>query len=79
MRDVALPDYRATPGNRGAYVLHSEDGSVAHFVMLTFWESESAVETFAGSDVTVAKYYDFDDDFLLHKEPRASHHQVYED
>ncbi|NBE94939.1 antibiotic biosynthesis monooxygenase [Nonomuraea sp. KC401] len=78
MREVALPDYRSTPGNRGAYVLHRLDGEVAHFEMLTFWESEEAIKAFAGDDVTVAKYYDFDDDFLLEKEPRAVHHDVYD-
>lgn len=79
MRAVALPDYRSTPGNQGAYVLHSVDGPIAHFVMLTFWESESAIAAFAGADVTAAKYYDFDDDFLLHKERRVKHYHVYQD
>ncbi|MEO3889355.1 MULTISPECIES: antibiotic biosynthesis monooxygenase family protein [unclassified Nonomuraea] len=78
MREVALPDYRSTPGNRGAYVLHRLDGEVAHFQMLTFWDSEEAIKAFAGDDVTVAKYYDFDDAFLLEKEPRAVHHHVYD-
>ncbi len=77
MREVALPDYRSTPGNRGAYVLREESGSVARFLMLTFWESEEAVAAFAGDDVTVAKYYDFDDDFLLDKAPRATHFELY--
>jgi heme-degrading monooxygenase HmoA len=77
MEDVAIPDYSATEGNRGAFVLRREDDEVAHFVTLTFWESEEAVKAFAGDDVTVAKYYDFDDDFLLAKEPRAVHHELY--
>ena len=79
MRRVALPDYRATPGNRGAWVLHREDGDVAHFTTLTFWDSEEAVVAFAGDDVTVARYYDFDDDFLLEKEPRVRHHDLYDE
>ncbi|MEU4545771.1 antibiotic biosynthesis monooxygenase family protein [Nonomuraea dietziae] len=78
MRDVALPDYRSTPGNRGAYVLHREEGGVAHFVTLTFWESEQAIAAFAGDDVTLAKYYDFDGDYLLEKELRVTHHDLYD-
>lgn len=29
MRKVALPDYRATPGNRGAWCLHRVEDGVA--------------------------------------------------
>ncbi|TDC91429.1 antibiotic biosynthesis monooxygenase [Nonomuraea deserti] len=78
MREVAIPDYRSTPGNRGAYVLHRESGGVAHFQMLTFWDSEESVTAFAGDDVTVAKYYDFDDAYLLEKEPRAVHYELHD-
>ncbi len=76
MREVAIPDYRSTAGNRAAYVLYRDDGGRTDFLMLTFWESEEAVVAFAGKDVTVARYYDFDDDFLLAKEPRATHYLV---
>ncbi|GII76469.1 antibiotic biosynthesis monooxygenase [Sphaerisporangium rufum] len=78
MREVAIPDYRSTPGNRDARVLYREDGDVAHFVTLTFWESEEAIAAFAGDDVTLAKYYDFDAEYLLAKEHRVTHHQVYD-
>jgi hypothetical protein len=37
--------------------------------MITFWESEEAIRIFAGDDINVAKYYDFDKDFLLELEP----------
>ena len=65
MRNVAIPDYTKTPGNRGAYVLHRVDGDVAHFIMLTYWDSLDAVRGFAGDDVSVAKYYDFDAGYLI--------------
>ena len=32
MRTVAIPDYRSTPGNRGAYALRRIDGDTAHFL-----------------------------------------------
>jgi hypothetical protein len=37
MRTVAIPDYRSTPGNRGAYALRRIEGDTAHFLMLTFY------------------------------------------
>jgi heme-degrading monooxygenase HmoA len=54
MRTVAIPDYRSTPGNKGAYALRRIEGDTAHFLMLTFWESEDAVRAFAGEDISVA-------------------------
>src|ERR1017187_2954322 len=42
MRTVAIPDYRSTPGNKGAYALRRMEGDTAHFLMITFWESEEA-------------------------------------
>ena len=78
MRSIAIPDYRATPGNKGAYALRRIEGDVAHFLMVTFWESEDAIPAFAGDDVTFAKYYDFDKDFLLEMEPASTHYETYE-
>jgi heme-degrading monooxygenase HmoA len=78
MRTVALPDYRATPGNQGAYALRRIESNTAHFLMVTFWESEEAIRAFAGDDIRVAKYYDFDKDFLLELEPRSTHYQMYD-
>jgi hypothetical protein len=36
MRTLAIPDYRSTPGNKGAYALRRMEGNTAHFLMITF-------------------------------------------
>jgi hypothetical protein len=77
-RTVAIPDYRSTPGNRGAYALRRMEGDTAHFLMVTFWESEEAIRAFAGDDISLAKYYDFDKDFLLELEPCSMHYEMYD-
>jgi heme-degrading monooxygenase HmoA len=76
MRETGLPDYQATPGNRGAWVLRRLDGDRAHFLMLSLWESEEAIKRFAGKPIDVAKYYDFDPDFLLELEPHVTHYEA---
>lgn len=78
MREVALPDYQSTPGNRGAFCLHRVEGDTAHFEMLTFWDDIAAIQRFAGSDYELAKYYDFDKSFLIELEPRVRHYAVYD-
>ena len=79
MRTIAIPDYRSVRGNKGAYALRRIEGDTAHFLMLTFWESEEAIRAFAGNDITQAKYYDFDKDFLLELEPSSSHYEMHEE
>jgi quinol monooxygenase YgiN len=78
MRTVAIPDYRSTPGNKGAYALRRIKGNTAHFLMITFWESEEAIRAFAGDDISMAKYYDFDKDFLIELEPCSIHYEMYD-
>ena len=78
MRTVAIRDYRSIPGNKGAYALRRIEDDIAHFLMVTFWESEDAIRAFAGDDIRVARYYDFDKSFLLELEPTSSHYETYD-
>ena len=73
----ALPDYRGTPGNIAAYILRREDGDITHFSTLTYWSSLSAIEAFAGADISRAKYYPEDAGFLLEFEPTVQHSEVF--
>jgi heme-degrading monooxygenase HmoA len=78
MKDVGLPDYRSTDGNRGAWCLHRRDGDVVHVEMFTFWDDLNAIRNFAGDPPTKAKYYDFDPEFLFELEPEVQHFEVIE-
>jgi hypothetical protein len=53
------------------------DGDVAHFLTLTYWDSLEAIQAFAGEDVSRAKYYSEDRDFLLEFEPTVEHYELY--
>ena len=59
-----FPAYRATSGNKGAWVLRRMKGDVAHFIALSFWESRDAIVAFAGADPSAAKYYAEDEKIL---------------
>ncbi len=73
---LGLRDYRATPGNRGAWVLSRVEGDVAHFVTLSFWEGFDAIARFAGEDVDRARYYEEDKNYLLEFEPTVLHYEI---
>jgi hypothetical protein len=74
MRTIALPEYLATGGNRGASCLRRTEANVTHFEMLTFWEDTNGIKRFAGDDFSMAKYYDFD--YLIEKEACVRHYEV---
>ncbi len=76
LQRTGLPDYAATPGNRGVLALRRTEGDVTHFVLTTLWDSMEAIRVFAGDDVTRARYYPEDDDYLLEREPFVTHHEV---
>ena len=78
MANVGLPDYRSTIGNRGAWCLFRRDNGVAHVEMFTLLTDFGAIRRFAGADINLAKYYDFDPDFLLELEERVIHFEVVE-
>ncbi|HXX27398.1 MAG TPA: antibiotic biosynthesis monooxygenase [Terriglobales bacterium] len=73
-----IPAYRATSGNKGAWVLRRMDDGVAHFITLSFWESHDAIVAFAGADIAVAKYYPEDEKYLLEFEPTVMHYELFE-
>jgi heme-degrading monooxygenase HmoA len=76
LNQCAIPDYRATPGNISVHILERQEGDVSHFMTLTFWESLSVIQKFAGDDVARAKYYSEDKGFLLEFEPTVVHYEV---
>jgi heme-degrading monooxygenase HmoA len=77
MLTVAVPDYRAIAGSRGVYVLRRVEGELAHFLLLTLWDSAEAIRQFAGVEMEAAKYYDFDSAFLFELESTVTHYGVF--
>src|SRR5512136_2379142 len=72
----AIPDYQSIAGNRGVTILRRIQGEEAHFLILTLWESRTAIEAFAGADIEQAKYYTEDQEFLLEFESTVTHYEV---
>jgi heme-degrading monooxygenase HmoA len=76
LNKTGIPDYRASEGNQGVYVLRRIEANQAHFLLLTLWESLEAIKLFAGPDFEKAKYYPEDDEYLVEREPTVDHYEV---
>lgn len=72
----AIPDYQSVEGNLSVYILERSEGAITHFITLSFWKDLDSIKAFAGDDVSVAKYYPEDKDFLLEFEPTVMHYEV---
>jgi hypothetical protein len=44
---------------------------------LTFWDDTDSIKRFAGDDYSMAKYYEFDSDYLVEMEARVRHYEVH--
>jgi heme-degrading monooxygenase HmoA len=67
---------RATPGNRGVFILRRLRGDRAEFTFVSLWDSLTAIRAFAGPDIERAVYYPEDRGFLLELRPGVEHWEV---
>lgn len=51
IEETGMAAYRATPGNRGAWMLRRDEDGLARFVTLSFWDDVAAIRAFAGDDL----------------------------
>jgi heme-degrading monooxygenase HmoA len=74
--ETGVRECRATPGNRGVYVLQRIHNGRAEFTFVSIWESFEAIRRFAGEDYEKARYYPEDREFLLELEPFVEHYDI---
>ena len=79
LQRTGIPDYEATPGNRGVRLLRRTVGNETYFLLLTFWDSYDAIRAFAGDDIERARYYPRDEAYLIDPEETVLHFDVVPD
>ena len=74
---TGLAEYLGTPGNLGAQMWTRDLGDGrTEIVTLSWWTDLDHIRAFAGDDITHAKYYPEDDDYLLERELTVTHFEV---
>lgn len=68
MIERAAPDYGSVKGLLQIFFQRRDEGEVAHFLLVTFWDSMESMKRFAGERPEIAKYYPEDEEYLLGKE-----------
>jgi heme-degrading monooxygenase HmoA len=49
--ETVVPQLKALPGHRGAWLMQREVGGEVELVATTLWESRTSIEAFAGADI----------------------------
>ena len=74
---TGLREYAATAGNLGAQMWTRDVGEGrTEVVTVSWWESRTAIEGFAGSDIDIAVFYPEDDEYLVDRETTVRHYEV---
>ena len=50
LNQTGVPEYQATEGNRGVYVLRRIEDARVHFLRMSLWDSMDTIKGFASSD-----------------------------
>jgi len=75
---TGIAEYKATPGNRGAYIVSRPDGDRSEFLTISLWDDLESIKGFAGDDIEQAVFYPEDDEYLVERETTVSHFVVHE-
>ena len=76
LTQTGVPGLSSTPGNCGVQVLRRTKDDLAHFLLISLWDSPESIKTFAGGDIEKARYYPEDAQFLVEMEPAVIHYDV---
>jgi heme-degrading monooxygenase HmoA len=74
---TGIVEYKATPGNHGAYLVSRPDGDRTEFLTISFWDSRDSIVAFAGEDIDQAVFYPEDDRYLVDRETTVKHFTVH--
>ena len=76
LKRLAISDYEKTIGFKGLSFLRNIENGEAHFTLITYWENIEVIKNFAGDDVSKARYYPEDSEYLLEFEENVQHYEV---
>jgi heme-degrading monooxygenase HmoA len=76
LRSTGMGAFKEAKGNVGAYILVRDSEELTEYLIVTFWESMTAVKGFAGADFDKTVYLPKDSYFLSSSEATVTHFEV---
>ena len=76
LHHTGLAEYRKIEGHRGVLALRRVADGQAEFLLVSMWDSESAIRRFAGPDIGRAVFYPEDEHYLIDHDNHVTHYEV---
>ncbi len=77
VESTGMTEYRDTVGNAGAQLVSRDVGEgLTELLTLSWWTDLEVIRAFAGDDISTAKYYPEDAEYLVDQESTVSHFEV---
>jgi heme-degrading monooxygenase HmoA len=78
VEETGIAALTATPGNEGVIVFRhlDEAADASHIEVVSLWRDRHSIEAFAGSEISVARFFPDDDRYLIDRELTVRHDQV---
>jgi heme-degrading monooxygenase HmoA len=76
LNESGIRAYRATHGNRGAWILRRRQQDRTEFITLSFWDSLEAIRGFAGENAEQAVFFPEDARYLIDRELHVDHYEL---
>jgi len=67
---------QSTNGNQGIFIFRELRDELAHFLLISFWESNQALENYAGSDKRLVNHTDEEMEYLIASKSLATDYEV---
>lgn len=76
LNQSVVPHYQTEVGNQGVFVLRDIRGELAHYLILSFWESKDALNKFAMQDCEIVYHPPEVEEYLIAYESLIKKYQV---
>ena len=78
LEESGIAALRGTPGNEGVVVFRhlDESSQSAGFEVVSYWRDLDDIKAFAGDDISVARFFPYDDRYLIERELSVRHDLV---
>lgn len=73
---AAIAKFPTIKGNLGYELLRESEGGVAHFSVISYWESRDAIRGYAGDDISKVHALPRDPEFLIDPEPTVRNYDL---
>ncbi|MDE1853720.1 MAG: hypothetical protein KGI38_08240 [Thaumarchaeota archaeon] len=76
LKTTGLKLFSDSKGNVGAFILVRDSQELTEYIVVSLWESMSAIKRFAGDEADRTVYAPRDSQFLVDLEPTVKHYEV---